>query len=157
MPKYWSSQRSRRKGSGARLTRAAPPAGRPPARVTESLGEKLEAFCYAFGDRDVYSVVELPVNVTAAASMTVDAAGVHADRIVGAAENAGSWPGQGGLVPWHRRTRWKFVRLHVRLRDRHSRPGKMAVRPAPATTRSCGARRAQYIRRVHHEATCRLA
>ncbi len=52
-------------------------------RATESLGGKLEALYYAFGDRDVYSIVELPDNVTAAAaSMTVSAAGVARNTTV---------------------------------------------------------------------------
>jgi uncharacterized protein with GYD domain len=31
-------------------------------RATKSLGGTLEAFCYASGDRDVYSIVGLPAN-----------------------------------------------------------------------------------------------
>jgi uncharacterized protein with GYD domain len=40
------------------------------------LGGKLEAFYYAFGDRDIYTIADFPDNVTAAAaSMVVTAAG----------------------------------------------------------------------------------
>ena len=46
-------------------------------RATEGLGGKLEAFYYAFGESDVYSIVEMPDNAAAAAaSMAVSAAGV---------------------------------------------------------------------------------
>jgi uncharacterized protein with GYD domain len=45
-------------------------------RAAESIGGNLEALYYAFGDRDVYIIVELPDNVTgAAAGMIVSAAG----------------------------------------------------------------------------------
>jgi uncharacterized protein with GYD domain len=38
------------------------------AKMTESLGGKLETFHYAFGDVDVYVIADLPDKVTAAAS-----------------------------------------------------------------------------------------
>ncbi len=42
----------------------------------ESLGGKLEAFYFAFGETDAYVIVELPDNVTAAAlSLAVNATG----------------------------------------------------------------------------------
>ncbi|HXZ98734.1 MAG TPA: GYD domain-containing protein [Candidatus Binatia bacterium] len=45
-------------------------------RATERLGGKLEAYYYAFGDHDVFSIVDLPDNLNAAAaSMIVGAAG----------------------------------------------------------------------------------
>ena len=37
------------------------------AKMTESLGGKLETFYYAFGDVDAYVIFDLPDNVTAAA------------------------------------------------------------------------------------------
>ncbi|HWS62219.1 MAG TPA: GYD domain-containing protein [Steroidobacteraceae bacterium] len=37
------------------------------AKMTEGLGGKLETFYYAFGDVDVYAIVDLPDSVTAAA------------------------------------------------------------------------------------------
>ncbi len=37
------------------------------ARMTEGMGGKLEAFCYAFGDVDAYVIVDLPDNVAATA------------------------------------------------------------------------------------------
>jgi uncharacterized protein with GYD domain len=37
------------------------------AKMTEGMGGKLEAFYYAFGDVDVFAIVDLPDTVTAAA------------------------------------------------------------------------------------------
>lgn len=51
--------------------------------ATEVLGGKLEAFYYAFGEHDVFAIVEMPDNVTAAAaSITVGAAGVARNATV---------------------------------------------------------------------------
>jgi uncharacterized protein with GYD domain len=44
-------------------------------RATEGLGGTLEAYYYAFGDRDVYTIVDLPDNATAAAASTAVSAG----------------------------------------------------------------------------------
>jgi uncharacterized protein with GYD domain len=45
-------------------------------RLAESLGMRLEAFYYAFGEDDVYAILDAPDNATTAAySMTVSAAG----------------------------------------------------------------------------------
>jgi uncharacterized protein with GYD domain len=44
--------------------------------LTEALGGRLEAFYFAFGERDVYSIVDLPDNETATAvALTVNASG----------------------------------------------------------------------------------
>jgi len=46
------------------------------ARVAESVGGQLEAFYFAFGDRDAYVIVDLPDNESATAvALTVNAAG----------------------------------------------------------------------------------
>src|SRR4051795_6601446 len=46
------------------------------AKLAESVGGKLETFYFAFGDRDVYTIVELPDNETATAvALTVNASG----------------------------------------------------------------------------------
>ena len=46
------------------------------AQVADSVGGQLEAFYFAFGDRDVYVIVDLPDNESAAAvALTVNAAG----------------------------------------------------------------------------------
>ncbi|HUF54342.1 MAG TPA: GYD domain-containing protein [Dehalococcoidia bacterium] len=45
-------------------------------KLLDSVGGKLESIYYAFGDIDVYAVVELPDNVTAAAvALTINASG----------------------------------------------------------------------------------
>jgi uncharacterized protein with GYD domain len=46
-------------------------------KAAQSLGGKLEAFYYAFGETDAYVVVDLPDNATATAlALTVNASGV---------------------------------------------------------------------------------
>src|SRR5215211_3685956 len=46
------------------------------ARVVESVGGRLETFYFAFGDRDVHTVVDLPDNESATAvALTVNASG----------------------------------------------------------------------------------
>jgi len=46
------------------------------ADIAKNLGGKLESFYYAFGKNDVFSVVDLPDNMTAAAmAMNISAAG----------------------------------------------------------------------------------
>ena len=47
------------------------------ARAAKSLGGTLEAYYYAFGDTDIFCIVDYPDNVTAtAASLIVNAAGM---------------------------------------------------------------------------------
>ncbi len=47
-----------------------------------SLGGKVEAFYYAFGDTDLFVIADVPDNVTAAAlSLTVNAAGAATCRV----------------------------------------------------------------------------
>jgi uncharacterized protein with GYD domain len=46
------------------------------AQLAESVGGRLESFHFGFGDRDVYVIVDLPDNESAAAiALTVNAAG----------------------------------------------------------------------------------
>jgi uncharacterized protein with GYD domain len=46
------------------------------AKVAESVGGRLETFHFAFGDHDVYTIVDLPDNESAAAvALAVNAAG----------------------------------------------------------------------------------
>ena len=53
------------------------------ARAAESLGGRLESFYFAFGDRDVYTVVEFPDNESAAAvALAVNATGAVKVRTV---------------------------------------------------------------------------
>ena len=53
-------------------------------RLAESLGMRLEAFYYAFGEDDVYAIIDAPDNVAAASSsMAVSAAGTsHVKTVV---------------------------------------------------------------------------
>ncbi len=51
-------------------------------KLFESLGGKVEAFYYAFGDTDLFIIAEAPDNVTAATiSLTVNAAGAATSKI----------------------------------------------------------------------------
>ena len=53
------------------------------AKVAESVGGRLDCFYFAFGDHDVYTVVDLPDNESAAAvALAVNAAGGAAVRTV---------------------------------------------------------------------------
>jgi uncharacterized protein with GYD domain len=53
------------------------------AKVAESVGGRLECFYFAFGDPDVFTIVELPDNESAAAvALTVNAAGGASVRTV---------------------------------------------------------------------------
>jgi uncharacterized protein with GYD domain len=53
------------------------------AKLAESAGGRLECFYFAFGDQDVYSIVELPDNESATAvALAANAAGGVALRTV---------------------------------------------------------------------------
>jgi len=53
------------------------------AKMTEGMGGKLEAFYYAFGDVDVYVIVDLPDNVSAAAfALAVNQSGAVTGKTV---------------------------------------------------------------------------
>ena len=53
------------------------------AALAESVGGRLESLYFAFGDRDVYVIVDLPDNESAAAvALTVNSAGGAAVRTV---------------------------------------------------------------------------
>jgi uncharacterized protein with GYD domain len=53
------------------------------AEMVSNLGGKLEAFYYAFGHDDVYSIVDLPDNATAAAfALHIAASGTIDVRVV---------------------------------------------------------------------------
>jgi uncharacterized protein with GYD domain len=53
------------------------------AKVAASVGGTIESFHFAFGDHDVYTIVDLPDNESAAAvALTVNAAGGEAVRTV---------------------------------------------------------------------------
>lgn len=51
-------------------------------KLFESVGGKVEAFYYAFGETDLFVIADVPDNVTAAAlSLTVNAAGTATARV----------------------------------------------------------------------------
>jgi uncharacterized protein with GYD domain len=51
-------------------------------KLFASLGGKVEAFYYAFGDTDLFVIADAPDNVTAAAlSLTVNAAGAATSKV----------------------------------------------------------------------------
>jgi uncharacterized protein with GYD domain len=51
-------------------------------QMAKSLGGKLEAFYYAFGDDDLYAIWDVPDNVNvAAASLMVNASGVAKAKV----------------------------------------------------------------------------
>ena len=51
-------------------------------KLFASVGGKVEAFYYAFGDTDVFVIADVPDNVTAAAlSLTVNAAGASTSKV----------------------------------------------------------------------------
>src|SRR3954465_15418229 len=53
------------------------------AQLAESVGGRLETFYFAFGDHDVYAIVDLPDNESAAAvALAVNSAGGAAIRTV---------------------------------------------------------------------------
>ena len=53
------------------------------AQAAESVGGRLESIHFAFGDRDVYAIVELPDNESAAAiALSVNAGGAVTSRTV---------------------------------------------------------------------------
>ena len=53
------------------------------AKMIESVGGKLEAFYFAFGDVDVYAIIDLPDNVAAAAvALAINKTGVLAGKTV---------------------------------------------------------------------------
>ena len=77
MPKYLIISSLTQQGIRGTLNEGGTARREAIRRATESLGGKLEAYYYAFGQGDLYSIVDLPDNVSAAAaSMTVNAAGV---------------------------------------------------------------------------------
>ena len=83
MPKYLIKASLTQEGIRGSLNEGGSARREAIRRATESLGGKLEAFYYAFGESDVYSIVEMPDNAAAAAaSMAVSAAGVSRNATI---------------------------------------------------------------------------
>jgi len=76
MPKYLVISSLTQEGIRGTLNEGGTARREAVRQAVEGLGGKLEAFYFAFGDRDAYVIVDLPDNAAAAAaSMAVGAAG----------------------------------------------------------------------------------
>jgi uncharacterized protein with GYD domain len=76
MPKYLSRTSYTAEGLEGLLKEGGTKREQAMERLAESLGGKLEAFYYAFGDDDLYAIWDMPDNVTVAAvSLMVNASG----------------------------------------------------------------------------------
>lgn len=81
MPKYMFGVTLSHDGLAGTLKEGGAARKRAAKKLVESLGGKLEAFYYAFGDPDVVVIADLPDNKAAAAlATTVAAAGVGSIR-----------------------------------------------------------------------------
>ena len=76
MPKYLIKGSYTAEGAKALLEEGGTGRRKAVEEATESMGGQLEAFYYAFGDTDLYCILDLPDNATAtAASLAVNASG----------------------------------------------------------------------------------
>lgn len=76
MPKYLSRTSYTAEGLEGLLKDGGTKRKQAMARLAESLGGKLEAFYYAFGDDDLFAIWDMPDNVTVASvSLMVNASG----------------------------------------------------------------------------------
>ena len=77
MPKYLSRTSYTAEGLKGLLKEGGTKRKQAMERLAESLGGKLEAFYYAFGDDDLFAIWDMPDNATVAAvSIMVNASGV---------------------------------------------------------------------------------
>jgi uncharacterized protein with GYD domain len=77
MPKYLSRTSYTAEGLKGLLKDGGTKRKQAMERMAESLGGKLEAFYYAFGDDDLFAIWDMPDNVdVAAGSLIVNASGV---------------------------------------------------------------------------------
>jgi uncharacterized protein with GYD domain len=83
MPKYLFQATYTAEGAKGLLKEGGTSRSQTVARLVEGLGGGLEAFYYAFGDNDVFAIVDLPNHETAAAfSLSVSASGTVKVRTV---------------------------------------------------------------------------
>jgi uncharacterized protein with GYD domain len=75
MPKYLFEARYTAEGAKGVAREGGSGRREAIARMTESLGGKLEAFYFAFGDVDAYVIIDVPDNVTVAAAALAVAQG----------------------------------------------------------------------------------
>jgi uncharacterized protein with GYD domain len=69
MPKYLFEARYTAEGDKGVLKEGGSARRAATAKAIESVGGKLESFYFAFGDVDVFMIVDLPENATAAAAV----------------------------------------------------------------------------------------
>ena len=82
MPKYLSRTSYTAQGLKGLLKDGGTKRKQEMERFAESLGGKLEAFYYAFGDDDLFAIWDLPDNVNAAAaSLMVNASGLAKAKV----------------------------------------------------------------------------
>jgi len=82
MPKYLSRTSYTAEGLKGLLKDGGTKRKEAMQRMAESLGGKLEAFYYAFGDDDLFAIWDMPENVdVAAASLIVNASGVAKAKV----------------------------------------------------------------------------
>src|SRR3954447_6653341 len=81
MPKYLIEASYTLEGVKGIQSRGGSSRGDAVAKVAESVGGRLETFYFAFGDRDVHTIVDLPDNESAAAvALAVNASGAVNSR-----------------------------------------------------------------------------
>ncbi|MGD8264752.1 MAG: GYD domain-containing protein [Desulfobacterales bacterium] len=82
MPKYLSRTSYTAEGLKGLLKDGGTKRKQAMEQMAKSLGGKLEAFYYAFGDDDLYAIWDVPDNVNvAAASLMVNASGVAKAKV----------------------------------------------------------------------------
>ncbi len=83
MPKYLWKGRYAPEGIKGLLKEGGTAREKAVEQLLQSVGGKVEAYYYAFGDHDAYVIVDLPDNASAAAvSLAIAAAGVtHVDTV----------------------------------------------------------------------------
>ena len=83
MPKYLVRAKLTAEGIKGTLNEGGTARRAAIQRAAESIGGRLEAFNYAFGDDDVYAIFDAPDNVSVATlSMTVSASGIATSSVV---------------------------------------------------------------------------
>ena len=76
MPKYMFKQTTLKRVYKVFLQKGGSKRREAVAQMVEGMGGKLEAIYYAFGDTDVFGIIDMPDNIsTTAVSLAVNAAG----------------------------------------------------------------------------------
>ena len=83
MPKYLTVSSYSAEGTRGLLKEGGTARREAVQKLVESLGGRLEAFYFAFGENDLYCIIEVPDNVSmAAGALTVMAAGGSVKTVV---------------------------------------------------------------------------